>query len=162
MGERGGRGERSAVDFTRSVDRVGFVSQLLTRTEGRNSAPATCPTSFTAASAGALAVRAVKAAAAATWLDTLLVVFFPADILVAIRAPLVAGALTHERGMVFAAVTFILSLLSGLGWAHGLRARSASCSVSSTPGDDLYWLGLRARGPDALKLNTGFLHENAR
>ena len=161
MGERGGgRGERSAVDFTRSVDRVGFVSQLLTRTEGRNSAPATCPTSFTAASAGALAVRAVKAAAAATWLDTLLVVFFPADILVAIRAPLVAGALTHERGMVFAAVTFILSLLSGLGWAHGLRARSASCSgfLDSRGTISIGLALMRARGP----LNTGFLHENAR
>ena len=161
MGERGGgRGERSAVDFTRSVDRVGFVSQLLTRTEGRNSAPATCPTSFTAASAGALAVRAVKAAAAATWLDTLLVVFFPADILVAIRAPLVAGALTHERGMVFAAVTFILSLLSGLGWAHGLRARSASCSgfLDSRGTISIGLALMRARGP----VNTGFLHENAR
>ena len=40
----------------------------LTKIEGKNSAPATCPTSLTAAKAGALAVRVVKAAAIATWL----------------------------------------------------------------------------------------------
>merc|ERR1712094_123211 len=80
-----------------------------TKTEGRNSAPATWPTSLTAARAGALAVKAVTAAAAATlFVTSLFALFFPALILVATLAPLVTFA--AERGMLLAALTFILLL----------------------------------------------------
>merc|ERR1739845_269917 len=82
-----------------------------TKTDGKNSAPATCPTSLTAASAGAVAVRVVKAAAMATLFDLVATCLPLLAALITVSLALLAfGTLTATRDTLLAAHTFILVL----------------------------------------------------